>query len=98
MVVIILERVPVGLRGELTRWMLEPKTGIFVGKVSAMVRDKLWEKICSSTKGGAAILIHSADNEQGYVTRLWGSTSRVVRDFEGLLLVQIPQSPEMSSI
>jgi len=29
MTVIILERVPVGVRGELTRWMLEIHTGCF---------------------------------------------------------------------
>ena len=33
MIVLILERVPVGLRGELTRWLLEAKAGVFVGKV-----------------------------------------------------------------
>ncbi len=41
MVVIILEKVPAGLRGELTRWLLELKAGVFVGKVSAMVRERL---------------------------------------------------------
>ncbi|MCD6345555.1 MAG: type I-E CRISPR-associated endoribonuclease Cas2, partial [Anaerolineae bacterium] len=44
MVVMILEKVPVGVRGELTRWLLEIKTGVFVGHISARVRDKLWEK------------------------------------------------------
>jgi len=90
MVVIILEKVPVSLRGELTRWMLELKAGVFVGKMSAMVRDKLWEQVCDRAKGGGAILIHGADNEQGFATRLWGPTSRSVVDFEGLLLVRLP--------
>ena len=39
MIVIALERVPVGLRGELSRWLLELRPGVFVGKVSALVRD-----------------------------------------------------------
>ena len=91
MVVMILERVPVGLRGELTRWMLEPKSSVFVGKMPAIVRDKLWEKVCDGARGGAAILIHSSDTEQGYTMKLWGNTSRMVVDKEGLLLVQIPQ-------
>jgi CRISPR-associated protein Cas2 len=54
MVVIILESVPVSLRGELTRWMLELRAGVFVGSLSAMVRDKLWEMVCSKfkNKGG----------------------------------------------
>ena len=89
MVVFVLERVPVSLRGELTRWMLELKAGVFVGHVSALVRDLLWEKIGGSVKGGGAILIHSSDTEQGFAVRYWGETSRKVRDFEGLLLVGV---------
>ena len=45
MTVIVLERVQITVRGELSRWMLEPKTGVFVGRVSALVRDKLWDLI-----------------------------------------------------
>lgn len=48
MVVMIVERAPPGLRGLLTRWMLEPKAGVFVGTMSAMVRDKLWQRVCRS--------------------------------------------------
>jgi CRISPR-associated protein Cas2 len=88
MVVMILERVPVSLRGELTRWMLEPKAGVFVGTVSGMVRDRLWQKACSEARGGGAILIHSSDTEQGFAVRLWGSPRRAIVDFEGLWLVE----------
>ena len=35
MIVMILEKVSVGLRGELSRWLIEPRTGVFVGQVSA---------------------------------------------------------------
>ena len=40
--IMIPERVPQSLRGELTRWLLELKAGVFVGRVSAMVRERLW--------------------------------------------------------
>jgi CRISPR-associated protein Cas2 len=86
----VLERVPTSLRGELTRWLLEPKTGVFVGKVSAMVRDRLWDRVCRGMKGGAGILIHSSDTEQGFAMRFCGDASRHVVDFEGLALVRIP--------
>jgi len=46
MLVMILETVPVGLRGELTRWLIEPHPGVFVGHVSGLVRDRLWLKCC----------------------------------------------------
>jgi CRISPR-associated protein Cas2 len=90
MVVLILERVPLGLRGELTRWFLEPKAGVFVGRVSAMVRDKLWEKACGQAGGGACLMIYSSDNEQGFRIRSWGRMARSVEDFEGLFLVRVP--------
>ena len=90
MVVLVLEKVPTSLRGELTRWLLEPRTGVFVGDVSGMVRDKLWEKACTAAGEGNAVLVHSTDNEQGFTFRCWGRGGRVVEDFEGLQLVRIP--------
>jgi CRISPR-associated protein Cas2 len=91
MMVLILERVPVSLRGELTRWLLEPRAGVFVGRIPASVRDKLWEKACSAMAGGAGMLIHNADNEQGFSVRFWGGTNRWVVDYEGLTLIQVPK-------
>ncbi len=90
MVVLILERVPPGLRGELTRWFLEPKAGVFVGRVSALVRDKLWEKACKNAKDGGCLMIHTTNNEQGFEMKSWGRTARVLEDFDGLSLVRMP--------
>jgi CRISPR-associated protein Cas2 len=90
-VVFILEKVPASLRGELTRWTLELKSGVFVGSVSAMVRNILWEKVCLGAKDGAATLIHSTDNEQGFAVQMFGDTSRRIVDFEGLWLVGTQQ-------
>jgi len=89
-VVIILEKVPAGLRGELSRWMLEPKTGVFVARVSAMVRDKLWEFTCRSSAGGGCIMVHTTNNEQGFALRQFGPTTRILEDFEGLTLIRLP--------
>lgn len=90
MVVIILEKVPVSLRGELSRWMIEPKAGVFVGKISGMVRDKLWEKCCQRRVEGSCIMIWSSNNEQGFLTRSFGDPSRHIIDMEGLQLICIP--------
>jgi len=97
MIVLILEKVPTSLRGELTRWLLELKAGVFVGKVSAMVRDRLWEHVCMTSKDGSALLVHPADTEQGFMIHMWGTTSRTLRDFDGLLLLQLPASPEKTT-
>lgn len=92
MVVIILEKVPVSVRGELTRWMIEIRAGVFIGNVSGMVRDKLWEMICSKVRKGAGILVHNAASEQGFAIRFVGETSREVVDFDGLRLIRVAQA------
>lgn len=89
MVVMILEKVPTGLRGELTRWMIEPRTGVFVGSVSALVRDKLWEYVCKKSKDGGCTMLYTYNNEQKFCVRVWGDTSREAEDFEGLTLIRV---------
>jgi len=91
MVVLVVERVKPSLRGEITRWLIEPKTGVFVGQVSARVREKLWERVCSKTKDGAAMIIWSSNTEQGFRIDFWGDTSRKVTDWDGLQLITKPE-------
>jgi CRISPR-associated protein Cas2 len=90
MVVMILEKVPTSMRGELTRWLLEVKSGIFVGHVSARVRDKLWQKCCNAKRMGGVTQVWSSNNEQRFKMRMAGDTSREIVDFEGLHLIRIP--------
>ena len=90
MVILICEKVPVSLRGELSRWMIEPKTGVFVGRMSALVRDKLWQRVESKLQGGAAILAYPSNSEQGFVIKSCGDTTRELVDYDGLMLVKIP--------
>ena len=92
MVVMILETVPTSLRGELTRWLVEPHPGVFVGHVSGMVRDKLLEKCCKSVKKGALIQIWATNNEQRFQIRTYGATKREIVDLNGLQLVRLPPS------
>jgi CRISPR-associated protein Cas2 len=94
MVVMILEKLTPGLRGELSRWLLEPKPGVFIGRVSALVRDRLWERVQGKAGKGAGILIHTAHNEQGYVLKSFGETKRELADFEGITLIRVrPANP-----
>lgn len=90
MVVLILERAPTGLRGELTRWLLEPRAGVYVGSLSAMVRDLLWEKVCREVRGGGGMMIHTSNREQGFSIRMHADPNRQVEDFEGLFLIRVP--------
>ncbi|MBI3946601.1 MAG: type I-E CRISPR-associated endoribonuclease Cas2 [Armatimonadetes bacterium] len=89
MVVLILERVPASLRGELSRWMIEPRVGVFVGTLSALVRDKLWERVADNPRVGGAMLLYRSNTEQGFAVRTAGDPDRSLVDFEGLMLVRI---------
>jgi CRISPR-associated protein Cas2 len=92
MIVMILERVKPSLRGELTRWLLEPRAGVFVGRVSAEVRDRLWDKVRDKRgDSGAGLLIHNSNTEQGFRIRSFGDTTRTVVELEGLQLIRRPR-------
>ena len=89
MICLVLERVPASLRGDLSRWLLEVKSGIFVGHVSPVVRDNLWDITCARLRGkSGALLIMSAATDQGLKFRMSGFTDREVVDFEGLFLLR----------
>lgn len=91
LVVFVLERVPAPVRGDLSRWLLEPHTGVFVGNVNADVRDRLWRRICRHARDGACLLVHeSPDVEQRLTLSTFGDPSRTLRDFDGLALVELP--------
>ncbi len=90
MIVMVLESVPTGLRGELTRWLIEPHPGVFVGHVSGMVRDRLWDKCCKGVKSGGVVQIWTTNTEQRFQMRSYGQTRREIVDFDGLQLIRIP--------
>ena len=90
MTVVIVERASPGLRGQLTRWMLEVRAGVFGGTLSARVRDKLWALTRAKNPKGGSLLIYRARNEQGFIVEAHGDTSRSIIDIEGLQLVRRP--------
>ncbi len=95
MIVMLLERMTPALRGELTRWLIEPHTGVFVGHVNAMVRERLWQKCCKLTGSvGGVVQIWSTNNEQHFAVRMSGDTTRRIVDLEGLQLIQVPFEEE----
>ena len=89
MTVIVMETAPEKLRGELTRWMLEAKPGVFVGTLSALVRDKLWKKICGEIPVIPALLVYTASNEQGFQFEMNGDPRRRVIEMEGLQFIKV---------
>lgn len=88
MIIMVLNNVPVSVRGNLTRWLVEVKSGVYIGQVSARVRDKLWEQCMGSKRTGGIFQAWSTNNEQGFHMRMSGMLDRRVIDLEGVELVQ----------
>ena len=66
MVVLSVTRCPPQLRGDLTKWFIEIDIGVYVGKVSARVREKVWSRVCDNIKKGKAIMVYSTNSEQDF--------------------------------
>lgn len=88
--ILITENVPATIRGDLTRWLLELKPGVFAGNVTPRVRDRLWNRVCDHTRTGACWLLHESDNEQRMTITVHRDPERTLRDFEGLQLLERP--------
>lgn len=70
--------------------MIEPKAGIFLGHMTAPIRDELWKKAVARCKGGSCLQIWDTPTEQGFQFRCHGDPSRTWVEFEGLYLVSKP--------
>lgn len=88
MVVMVLEKVTPSLRGELSRWLIEVSSGVYVGHVTARVRDRLWTKCADRRGAGRVFQAWNTNNEQRFSMRLSGSKTRRIVDWEGVLLVE----------
>lgn len=87
MTVLATTAVPDCVCGALTRWMIEPAPGLYVGTLSARVREELWSVVTASIGTGAAVLLHPAQTDQGFTLHTAGERRRVPHDFDGLTLV-----------
>ena len=88
MLVMILERCPASLKGALSRWLIEPRSGVFLGNPSARVRDELWQMASDRCKEGSVVQIWSDRRPQGYNYRVQGQPGRELVDCEGVALVR----------
>jgi len=86
MIVITLTKVPNSLRGDLTKWYQEVQTGVYVGNVSARIRELLWDRIVKNIGHGEATMVYNFNNELGYQFRTTRQDREVV-DFEGVPLM-----------
>ncbi|HZK27250.1 MAG TPA: type I-E CRISPR-associated endoribonuclease Cas2e [Thermoclostridium sp.] len=94
MTVITISNVPMSLRGDLTKWMQEIATGVYIGDLNPRVREELWKRVIQSTgKHGQATLSYAIRNELGYQFRTH-QTRQINVSFDGIPLVMIPKEEE----
>ncbi|WP_406690397.1 type I-E CRISPR-associated endoribonuclease Cas2e [Saccharopolyspora sp. ID03-671] len=91
--VIVLTAVPPGLRGHLTRWLLEISPGVFVGHISARVREEMWTRIVEFVAEGRALMVHSVRGEQRLAFQVHGHDWTPV-DFDGITLMRRQSTPD----
>lgn len=87
MIVITLTNVPKSLKGDLTKWYQEIQTNVYVGNVSARIRDQLWHRIMENIGHGEATMVYNSNNELGYQFRTTRKDREVV-NFDGLPLMR----------
>ena len=80
---------PPSLRGDLSKWLCEINTGVYVGNVSSRVRDAIWDRVCENLKNGQATLVFNTNNEQRMDFRTHNTSWEAV-DFEGIKLMRRP--------
>ena len=85
--VIVVESAPPRLRGRLAVWLLEIRAGVYVGRYSRKVRERIWKDVEELIEEGDAVMAWAAPTDQGYDFATVGRNRRVPVDFDGLKLV-----------
>jgi CRISPR-associated protein Cas2 len=94
MLVIVVENVPPRLRGRLGVYLIEARTGVYVGDVSKRVREMLWEQVEFYIQDGNGVMIWSTNTESGFDFRTVGKNRRMPVDFDGMKLVSFSPGAE----
>lgn len=95
MMVIVLENAPARLRGRLAVWLLEMRSGVYVGTYSVKVRDMVWEHVKAGLEDGNAVMVWDAPTESGFDFVTLGKNRRIPIEMDGIKLVSfMPEEKE----
>ncbi len=87
MTVIVVENVPPRLRGRLAIWLLEVRSGVYVGDVSRRVREMMWTHVGKGMHEGNAVMVWTTNTESGFDFVTLGKNRRIPVEMDGLKLV-----------
>ncbi len=87
MVMVVTENVPPRLRGRLAIWLLEVRSGVYVGDITRRVREMIWQQIIELAEEGNAVMAWATNTESGFDFQTFGENRRMPVEYDGLRLV-----------
>lgn len=87
MLVIATENIPPRLRGRLAIWLLEIRSGVYIGKVSAKTREMIWNTIEIGAEEGNVVMAWKTNTESGFDFLTYGTNRRLPENWNGIKLV-----------
>ena len=98
MMVIAVSNAPARLRGRLAVWLLEIRAGVYVGRYSSRVIERIWEQVKAGIDDGDAVICWAAPTDQGFDFDTVGTNRRMPQDFDGLKLVSFSAPIDASAV
>ena len=99
MLVVVTENVPPRLRGRLAVWLLQVRTGVYVGDVSRRTREMIWQQCRTFIDGGNVAMVWKTNTESGFDFQTMGPNRRIPVDMDGLRLVSfLPEELRKGSL
>lgn len=87
MLAIVVENVPPRLRGRLAVYLVEVRSGVYVGKAGKRIREMLWTTVEEGVGEGNACMAWSTNTESGFDFVTCGTNRRIPVDWDGMKLV-----------
>lgn len=94
MITVVTEAVPPRLRGRLAVWLLEVRSGVYVGNVSRRIREMIWFQVTELADDGNVVMAWSTNNESGFEFQTYGENRREPIEVDGLRLVRFLPSEQ----
>lgn len=88
MLVIAVENAPARLRGRLSLWLAEIRTGLYVGNYGRRTRERIWEETKQLIGKGSAVIVWRSATETGFAFEAVGPNRREMVLSDGLALVR----------
>jgi len=82
----------------LAVWLIEIRAGVYVGDLSAKVREMIWSQVEDGLEDGNAVMVWSTNTESGFDFMTLGKNRRLPVELDGLKLVSIfpLEDPDLS--